>query len=69
MSGLTEEAHPTRVRVPWVACSAALEIEGAMLRRIAEVLAALWAGLSASTDHGYIANDGADRRDTSEGSR
>ena len=40
-----------------------------MLRRIAKVLAAMWAGLSASTDHGYIMHDGADRRDTSEGAR
>lgn len=40
-----------------------------MLRRIAEVLAAVWATIAAATDHGYILIDGEDRRDTSKGSR
>ena len=39
------------------------------MRWIAEALAAVWAAIVATTDHGYIQNDGADRRDTSRGAR
>jgi len=40
-----------------------------MLRRIAEALAAIFAAIGATTNHGYIANDGEKSRDASGGHR